>query len=154
MVEEPLHEDTAEEPLDDEDYDDDAYDTEAPAGADDPTTPNVIRKRHGRYDAPKETAPEEALEDREPEASTNDIEDVPGSFSINGGEERPRVRRRRPDPADEGEKEPLSGVPEDLFQWPEAWKEFRPRERSRRPEGEEPEGPVEDHPDGGQPDGR
>ena len=119
--------------------------------ADDPTTPNVIRKRHGRYDMPPEASRETEPDGSSDEARSGEDEDSDvasrETFSSNGSDERPRVRRRRAEPAGEGEGEPLSEVPEDIFQWPEAWKEFRPGERRKRrseqeePGHEEPDGP-------------
>lgn len=142
VVEEHPHDDDDEDGFaDEEDYDDEVSRT----SAEDPTTPNVIRKRYGRYDAAPETGPDD---DSEARSSEDDATREAFSGNRNGSEDRPRVRRRRANPEGEGGEEPLSEVPEDLFQWPEAWKEFRPRERSRRPEREEPEEP------GGDPDGR
>ncbi|QIN79213.1 alpha/beta fold hydrolase [Rubrobacter marinus] len=142
MVEEPPYED-------EEGLPDDAEPAaEAPGTSpEDPTTPNVVRKQHGRYDSPQGTSPEE-----EPGAEEGAGDEADGAQredpSSNGNEDRPRVIRRRPaEPAEGRREEPLSEVPEDLFQWPEAWKEFRPRERSRRQDHEEPEGP-EDAPNG------
>ncbi|MDP9424953.1 MAG: alpha/beta hydrolase [Actinomycetota bacterium] len=141
VAEEPLHEEDVGEFLDDTERD------EAPeTSAEDPTTPNVIRKRRGRYDAPEGTSSEEDPEARDGES---DGANNAGrqAFSSNGSEDRPRVHRRRVNPTDEGDEGPSSEVPEDIFQWPEAWKEFRPRDqRPRRPDQEEPEGP--DDPDG------
>ena len=139
VAEEPLHDEW--ETTDETEHDDD--DEDFGTSAEDPTTPNVIRKRRGRYDARGEADPEDDYEarDGEPEGSDDARRET---FSSNGSEDRPRVRRRRKDPTEEGEGEPFSEVPEDLFQWPEAWKEFRPRERSRRPERDEPESPEED----------
>lgn len=76
---------------------------------------------------------------REGFAQRNDLdEDAPRD----GGERRGAGER---DPAAESDddEEWAPRKPEDLFQWPEAWKEFRPRERfdpGREPEepGEEP----------------
>ena len=142
VVQEPLHDEGEGEFPDEARYADGAPAT----SAEDPTTPNVIRKRHGRYDA----APGGTWPDENPEAQNGEDEGEDGatreafSGSSNGSGDRPRVRRRRRDPAGEGEDEPLSEVPEDLFQWPEAWKEFRPRESSRRREREEPEEPGDD----------
>ncbi len=149
-LDEPPHDD-GNDLSDDTEYSDDEA-SENPA--DDPTTPNVIRKRHGRYDAPGEAprasepadAPEEARDGEDEEVDDGPRE----ALSSNGSDERPRVRRRRTDPAGEGEEgEPLSEIPEDLFQWPEAWKEFRPGERKRRPGPEEPvqEEPGHDEPE-------
>ena len=133
-------------------------DDEAPENhADDPTTPNVIRKRHGRYDVPPEASRE--TEPNGPEARSDENEesdDAPReTISSNGSDERPRVRRRRASNAGEEEGEPLSEVPEDLFQWPEAWKEFRPGERKRRSEPREPgqEDPSREEPSREEPDG-
>lgn len=118
MVEEPAHDDEQDELPDEADYDDEFSET----SAEDPTTPNVVRKRHGRYDA---AASDEPRPDEEPEARDGEGMDAAAreafSGSSNGSEERPRVRRRRKDPTT-GEGEPFSEVPEDLFQWPEAWK--------------------------------
>ena len=144
-VEEPSY-DERELPDDTAEYDED----EAPETSPDaPTTPNVIRKRHGRYDdARAETGPGEEPGARDGGRDPDGVArgGLPGGLpgNGNGSEERPRARRTPTRPKDEGGKEPLSEVPEDLFQWPEAWEEFRPREpreRSRRPDREEPEAP-------------
>ncbi len=138
MVEEPLQDE--DEPAEDTRYEDEVPET----SAEDPTTPNVIRKRQGRYDTHEETPPEdeyEAARDGEPEEADDARREA---VSSNGSEDRPRVRRRRKDPTEGGEGQPSSEVPEDLFQWPEAWKEFRPRERSHRPERDDLESPEED----------
>ena len=134
VAEEPLHDEDEWETTDETEHDDD---DDFETSAEDPTTPNVIRKRRGRYDERGEDDYE--ARDGEPEGSDDTRNET---FSSNGSEDRPRVRRRRKDPTEEGE--PFSEVPEDLFQWPEAWKEFRPRERSRRPERDDPESPEKD----------
>ena len=139
VVEEPLQDEDDEPPDEETGYDDEVTRT----SAEDPTTPNVIRKRRGRYDEGGEPDPEDGYETQDDVSEeADDTRREP--ISSNGSEDRPRIHRRRKAPAEEGEAEPLSEVPEDLFQWPEAWKEFRPRERSRRPERDEPEGPEEE----------
>ena len=143
VAEEPLHDEYEGELPDSTDYADDPPET----SAEDPTTPNVIRKRYGRYDEPAETGPEDDVEAQDGEIEDYSDDVTRGAFSSNGNEERPRVRRRRTNRADGWEEEPVSEVPGDIFQWPEAWKEFRPREHSRGPDREEPEGP-DDGPDG------
>jgi pimeloyl-ACP methyl ester carboxylesterase len=147
-VEEPPHYEEAEEPSEETEHAEEpseetehADEPQQHTSAEDPTTPNVIRKQYGRYDArPEPDDEQEPSREDEGEGASHD------DLSSNGSEDRPQVHRRRTepgDPADEKE-EPLSEGPEDLFQWPEAWKEFRPRERSRRPDGEETEGPADD----------
>ena len=132
-VEEPFHDEGR--PPADTIYADETPET----GGDDPTTPNVVRKRRGRYAEPGDAE----AQGGEPEGAEDGVRET--SSGNANGEDRPRVRRRRTEPTHDDEGS-FSEVPEDLFQWPEAWNEFRPPQRSRRRD-EEPEGP-EESPDG------
>lgn len=101
-------------------------------------TPTIHRKRGGRYPG-REPDPGRATE-RATER------DVSAGSSGNGIEEN---RRPRQDYRDIFEREPRTGsegtgkgeipeVPEDLFSWPAARREPRPRDRSRDSDGDEP----------------
>ena len=84
--------------------------------------PKVVRKQGGRYPARKREA--------EPEPSGDGVED----------DRRPRSRVRRTPP----EEDVIPELPEDLFQWPDARDELRPRTGSseeRQNVSDEPEDP-------------
>ncbi len=132
----------------------------------DDAPPTVHRKRDGSYSPQRD--PEEEPETADDEATLelgeegldrgeDPDEAAPrGAAGREGREQRRREARRRGHAADEGGDGidgPSQHVPGDLFEWPEAWKEFRPRREPFQP-GREPgeaqeqreEGPEEEGP--------
>ena len=137
----PRYLETADEELVEDDespFDDDLPEEaffEEPKGTDDhEAPPTVTRKRDGLYPPRGHTAVEDDTAGFEEDFAP---EDEPRATP--GEEERP-ARARRDRARDEKSSEaPADEMPEDLFRWPDAWKEFRPREPFEL-EGEKREG--------------
>jgi pimeloyl-ACP methyl ester carboxylesterase len=140
----PHYLDTADEEMveDESPFDDDLPEEpffEEPNGSDDhEAPPTVTRKRDGLY-PPRGHAAGHAAGEDDTAGSEEDFAPEGEPRATPGEEERPaRARRDRARDEKPGEA-PADRMPEDLFRWPDAWKEFRPREPFEL-EGEKREG--------------
>jgi len=128
--------------------------------------PNISRKQAGRY-PPRDRTPSDEDSAPEPPEELAPFEDNGegaesrqpfGDEDLDRPNRKPPARRRGGNrSADGGEgadgpdRGPVPEIPEDLFKWPEAWDEFRPREgsgerrreeRRRREMPDDPDEPV------------
>jgi pimeloyl-ACP methyl ester carboxylesterase len=125
--------------------------------------PRVFRKEPVEGDEARREAPSSEPEEAGPAPSPNGAEQRQARRAEDGHDPDNEAReRKRGRPAGAEAGGPLSELPRDLFEWPAAWKEFRPgepsdsgagadelrrrgerREEGRGEAGDEPDGPGE-----------